>query len=108
MTLHPTGGDDRANPRQEASPVRTDTEAVPAGAWGVDKTHSNVGFAVEYMAGTFSGTFSDFDAAVADGALKGSAKGASIQVKDPNLEAHLQGPEFFDVDRHPELSFASE
>ena len=32
---------------------------------------------------------------------------ASIQVKDPNLEAHLQGPEFFDVDRHPDLTFAS-
>jgi polyisoprenoid-binding protein YceI len=87
--------------------MRTDTEAVPAGTWGVDKTHSNVGFAVEYMAGTFSGTFSDFDAVVADGALMGSAKVASIQVKDPNLEAHLQGPEFFDVDRYPDLTFAS-
>jgi polyisoprenoid-binding protein YceI len=83
--------------------MRTDTEAVPAGTWGVDKTHSNVGFAVDYMAGTFS----DFDAVAVDGALKGSAKVASIQVKDENLEAHLQGPEFFDVDRHPELSFAS-
>ena len=76
-------------------------------ALGVDKTHSNVGFAVDYLAGTFSGTFSDFDAVVADGALEGSAKVASIQVKDPNLEAHLQGPEFFDVDRHPDLTFAS-
>lgn len=88
--------------------MRIDTEAVPAGTWGVDKTHSNVGFAVGYLAGTFSGTFSDFDAVVADGALKGSAKVASIQVKDENLEAHLQGPEFFDVDRHPDLTFASE
>jgi polyisoprenoid-binding protein YceI len=88
--------------------MRTDTEAVPAGTWGVDKTHSNVGFAVDYLAGTFSGTFSDFDAVVADGALKGSAKVASIQVKDANLAGHLQGPEFFDADRHPELSFASE
>jgi polyisoprenoid-binding protein YceI len=87
--------------------VSIDTEAVPAGTWGVDKTHSNVGFAVDYMAGTFTGTFSDFDAAVADGVIKGSAKVASIQVKDANLEAHLQGPEFFDVDRHPDLTFAS-
>ena len=87
--------------------MRIDTEAVPAGTWGVDKTHSNVGFAVDYLAGTFSGTFSDFDAVLTDGALKGSAKVASIQVKDPNLEAHLQGPEFFDADRHPDLSFAS-
>jgi polyisoprenoid-binding protein YceI len=30
-----------------------------------------------------------------------------VQVKDPNLEAHLQGPDFFDAERHPELSFHS-
>jgi polyisoprenoid-binding protein YceI len=59
------------------------------------------------MAGTFTGTFSDFDAAVTDGVLQGSAKVASIQVKDPNLEAHLQSPDFFDAERHPELSFRS-
>ena len=29
----------------------------------------------------------------------------SVQVKDPNLEAHLQGPEFFDAERFPQLSF---
>jgi polyisoprenoid-binding protein YceI len=85
----------------------TETQALPAGTWAVDKTHSNVGFAVDYMAGTFTGTFSEFDAVVADGALKGSAKVASVQVKDPNLEAHLQSPEFFDAERSPELTFRS-
>src|SRR4029077_1017368 len=59
------------------------------------------------MAGTFSGTFNEFDVAVTDGVLKGSAKVASVQVKDPNLEAHLQTPDFFDAERHPELSFRS-
>jgi polyisoprenoid-binding protein YceI len=85
----------------------TETQALPAGAWAVDKIHSNVGFFVAYMAGTFTGTFSDFDAVVADGAVNGSAKVASVQVKDPNLEAHLQSPEFFDAERNPELTFAS-
>ena len=64
----------------------TDTKAIPAGSWAVDKTHSSVGFSVAYMAGTFIGTFSDFDGAVIDGALRGSAKVASVQVKDPNLD----------------------
>ena len=59
------------------------------------------------MAGTFTGTFSDFDVSVADGVLKGTAKVASVQVKDPNLEAHLQSPDFFDAERYPELSFTS-
>ena len=85
----------------------TEIQAVPAGTWSVDKVHSNVGFAVDYMAGTFNGTFADFDAAVGDGVLAGSAKVGSVQVKDPNLEAHLQSPDFFDAERHPELSFKS-
>jgi polyisoprenoid-binding protein YceI len=85
----------------------TETQAVPTGTWAVDKVHSNIGFAVDYMAGTFTGSFNDFDAELNDGVLKGSAKVASVQVKDPNLEAHLQGPDFFDAERNPELSFES-
>src|SRR3954454_19707435 len=85
----------------------TETQAVPAGTWTVDKVHSDVAFAVDYMAGTFTGSFSDFDAQVTDGVLKGSAKVARVQVKDPNLEAHLQGPDFFDAERNPELTFKS-
>jgi polyisoprenoid-binding protein YceI len=84
-----------------------DTQVLPSGTWQVDKVHSSVGFAVDYMAGTFHGTFSDFDAVVADGVLYGSAKVASVQVKDENLAAHLQGPEFFDAQAHPELTFTS-
>jgi polyisoprenoid-binding protein YceI len=85
----------------------TEAQTVPAGTWTVDRVHSTIGFSVEYMAGTFAGTFSDFDVSVADGVLKGTAKVASVQVKDPNLEAHLQSPDFFDAERYPELSFVS-
>jgi polyisoprenoid-binding protein YceI len=85
----------------------TETQALPVGTWLVDPVHSNVGFAVAYMAGTFTGTFSDFDVSVADSVLQGSARVASVQVKDPNLEAHLQSPDFFDAERHAELTFSS-
>jgi polyisoprenoid-binding protein YceI len=85
----------------------TNIEAVPAGTWSVDKVHSDVAFAIDYMAGTFTGSFSDFDAEVSDGALRGSVRVSSIQVKDPNLAGHLQTPEFFDAERYPELSFES-
>src|SRR5918999_2798113 len=80
-------------------------QAVPTGVWRADRVHSTVGFAVPYLAGTFQGTFSDFDARLSDGVLRGTAEVASIQVKDPNLEAHLQSPEFFDAERFPQLSF---
>jgi polyisoprenoid-binding protein YceI len=85
----------------------TDTQVVPAGTWSADKVHSDIGFAVDYLAGTFTGSFSDFDAEVSDGVLRGSAKVASVQVKDPNLEAHLQAPDFFDAERNPEITFES-
>jgi polyisoprenoid-binding protein YceI len=86
----------------------TDTQqAVPTGSWNLDKVHSNVGFAVDYLAGTFTGSFNDFDAQLSDGTLKGSVAVASVQVKDPNLDGHLQTPDFFDAERYPQLSFES-
>jgi polyisoprenoid-binding protein YceI len=80
-------------------------QALPTGVWRADRVHSTVGFAVPYLAGTFQGTFSDFDARLSDGVLRGTAEVASIQVKDPNLEVPLQSPEFFDAERYPQLSF---
>jgi polyisoprenoid-binding protein YceI len=79
--------------------------AVPTGTWSADKIHSTVRFAVPYMAGTFQGTFSVFEAHLNDGALRGSAEVSTVEVKDPNLAVHLQSPEFFDAERFPQLSF---
>jgi len=86
----------------------TTLQALPTGTWSADTIHSTVGFAVPYLAGTFQGTFSDFDARLRDGALSGTAQVASVQVKDPNLETHLQSPEFFDAERFPQLSFEAQ
>lgn len=81
---------------------------IPAGTWAVDTVHSSIGFAVRYTGTiTFKGEFGDFDAALADGSLEGGARVASIEVDDPNLAAHLQTPDFFDAERHPELRFSS-
>src|ERR1700739_1041437 len=85
----------------------TETQVVPSGTWAVDKVHSDIGFAVDYLAGTFTGSFSDLDAELRDGVLRGAARGASIQVKDPNLAAHLPAPDSFEPERHPEISFES-
>jgi polyisoprenoid-binding protein YceI len=85
--------------------TQTTQQALPTGTWQADKVHSTVGFAVPYLAGTFQGTFSDFEAHLSGGALRGTAEVASVQVKDPNLEAHLQSPEFFDAERFSQLSF---
>ena len=85
---------------------------APAGVWSLDPVHSRVDFEVSYLAGTFKGEFHDVGAELsvdADRAsLEGTAKVASVDVKDENLAAHLQSPDFFDAERHPELRFAAE
>jgi polyisoprenoid-binding protein YceI len=88
--------------------TQTTQQALPTGTWAADGIHSTLGFAIDYMAGTFQGTFSDFDARLTDGALTGSTEVASVQVKDPNLQTHLQSPEFFDAERFPQLTFKAD
>ena len=87
--------------------TQTTVQALPAGTWTSDPVHSEVAFSVDYMAGTFHGTFSKFDVRVTDGRLEGTVDVSSIQVKDPDLEAHLQTPDFFDAERNPQLRFVS-
>ncbi len=86
-------------------------QVLPTGTWQLDAVHSSVGFELEYMGGTFRGAFRDVEATLVVGdeatALTGSARVASVDVKDENLVAHLQSPEFFDAERHPELLFSS-
>jgi polyisoprenoid-binding protein YceI len=89
------------------------TTPLPVRTWSADKVHSSVGFAVKHMVvSTFRGRFEDFDASLVageDGTLRldGRVLADSIVVKDENLAAHLKSPEFFDVDRYPEITFAS-
>jgi polyisoprenoid-binding protein YceI len=85
---------------------------APAGTWRIDPIHSSVGFEVDYLAGTFRGTFREFEATLTvngeSARLEGTTKVASVDVKDENLAAHLQSPDFFDAERHPELRFTAE
>jgi polyisoprenoid-binding protein YceI len=85
---------------------------APAGSWNLDPVHSRVDFEVSYLAGTFKGEFPEIGAELTvDGeraSLEGTAKVASVDVKDENLSAHLQSPDFFDAERHPHLRFEAE
>jgi polyisoprenoid-binding protein YceI len=90
----------------------TDTrQALPVGTWQLDPVHSTIGFEVDYMGGAFRGHFREVTAKLeAEGStpvLTGSAKVASADLKDENLTAHIQSPDFFDAERFPELSFES-
>ena len=78
-----------------------------AGTWNFNPVHSSASFSIKYLVATFSGRFDKLDATFADGKLSGSVPVDSISVKDENLGAHLRGPDFFDAEVNPEISFES-
>jgi polyisoprenoid-binding protein YceI len=87
--------------------MESTTTLAPAGTtWVADPVHSNVAFEVEYAGvSIFRGSFRDFDATLEGSTLAGSARVTSVDVKDEQLAGHLQSPDFFDAERHPEISF---
>ncbi len=91
------------------SVIENTKQIAPAGTWTADPVHSHVSFEVAYAGvNTFRGGFTDFNVTLTGGeepSLEGSAKIASVDVKDENLNAHLQTPDFFDAARFPEISF---
>lgn len=89
------------------------TQQIPTGTWKVDPIHSSVTFAVRHMVvSTFRGGFDEYDITLdvpEDGAptLAGSVEVSSVNVKLEDLKGHLQAPDFFDAERHPQLLFSS-
>jgi len=91
------------------SVVESTKQFAPSGTWSADPVHSNVAFEVEYAGvNTFRGGFKEFTAVLSAGeeaSLEGSAKVASVDVRDEQLNGHLQTPDFFDAERFPEIAF---
>lgn len=85
---------------------------IETGTWASDPVHSSIGFAVRHLGiATFRGDFKTYEAELDttgdEPRFTGRVQVASIAVDDENLAAHLQAPDFFDVERHPELTFVS-
>ena len=95
------------------SATATTTPVAPAGTWALDPVHSSASFAVKHMVvATFRGRFEEFDVTLTadengDARLEGTVDARSIVVKDENLAGHLQGPEFFDTERTPHITYVS-
>jgi polyisoprenoid-binding protein YceI len=88
----------------------TNLQAIPTGVYNVDAAHSSVGFEVRHMGiatvrgkfGTFEGTI---DATGDAPVLKGTVDVSTVDSGEANRDGHLKGPEFFDVDQYPTISF---
>ena len=85
-----------------------------ASSWGVDSSHSNVGFEVEHMMittvkgnfGGFSGTF-ETNAKGKFVSMNGEVHIESVDTNDPKRDGHLQAADFFDSARFPKMDFKS-
>ena len=79
------------------------------GSWSVDPAHSTVEFRVKHMMiQTVHGRFRDFEGMIGAGedpSVVGSIKVASLETLNDERDAHLRSPDFFDVERFPEISF---
>jgi len=85
---------------------------IPSAVYNVDPSHSSVGFEVKHMGiATVRGRFGTFEGKIdATGdapVLEGTVDVATIDTGDANRDGHLKGPEFFDADQQPKISFYS-
>jgi polyisoprenoid-binding protein YceI len=90
----------------------TTTTAIPTGTWAVDPAHSKVGFAVKHMGiATVRGEFTEFEGSleISDAGVtaRGTVKAESVDTNEPQRDAHLRSPDFFDAETYPELAFES-
>ena len=83
--------------------------------WQLDPTHSSVEFAVKHlMMTTVRGRFKELSATLRgdrdnpdDAAVEASLEAASVDTGSPDRDAHLRSADFFDADRHPQITFRS-
>ncbi|HEX6658474.1 MAG TPA: YceI family protein [Ilumatobacter sp.] len=86
-----------------------------AGPWAVDPTHSALEFVARYAVFTLvRGRFTSFSGTVVIDPLHPGATQIDVDIDASSVDTamavrddHLRGDEFFDVERHPDITFRS-
>ena len=91
--------------------------ALPALAqdtYKIDPVHSEVSFKVRHALAKVSGRFSKFSGSIkvdpadlSKSSVEVSIEAASITTDNEARDKHLKGPDFFDVEKYPTLTFKS-
>ena len=103
----------RARPANRAKEtVVTLPEGLTPGVWTLDMSHSEIGFTVRHAGiSKVRGRFTDASAeariggSLAEASLHATVKTASFDSGDANRDGHVKGPDFFDVETFPEMTF---
>ncbi|TND08995.1 MAG: hypothetical protein FD123_1849 [Bacteroidetes bacterium] len=83
--------------------------------WSSDAAHSSVRFTITHMMiAKTAGQFNEYEVKVtsakedfSDAQVEMKIKTASINTGDENRDKHLQGADFFDAEKNPEITFKS-
>ncbi len=88
--------------------------ATKTTTYNIDKAHSEVTFQVRHLLTKVRGRFSDFEGTIQydeehpeHSVANVTIKAASINTSEPDRDAHLRSADFFDVEKHALLTFAS-
>ncbi len=86
-----------------------------AATWKSDPKHASVQFAVRHlMVATVRGTFDKFDVTatidendISQSSVEATIEVASVNTRNEKRDNHLRGADFFDVAKHPTITFKS-
>src|SRR4051794_33061984 len=83
---------------------------IPAGTWQADKSHSRIDASIKHMGiATVNAQFTEFEATLVGGdspSFSGTLDLGSIDTTDEARDAHVKGPDFFDVENHQHAEFS--
>ena len=88
------------------------TIELTPGTWTLDQAHTEVGFSVRHAGiSKVRGQFTEADATLVVGdtlttsSIQATVQTASFDSNDDNRDAHVKGPDFFNVEEYPHMTF---